>query len=65
MDFDFQNAITTEKLEGTNVRITVRNHIKVWLPQQKTKFGNNTGIEGTVWHDLKTGEMCKIKVKDF
>ncbi len=162
--FDFQNAIATEKLDGTNVRITVRNHtvvrvekrrnpdknqknsgitdpwyvdanekdkgdsyifealentdfstvpdgewsaealgekiqgntlnitghtlfffslpdwlekvkyndvptdfegLKAWLPQQKTKFGNDTGIEGIVWHDLKTGEMCKIKVKDF
>ena len=39
--------------------------LKNWLPKQKTKFGNNTGIEGVVWHNLKTGEMCKIKVKDF
>lgn len=39
--------------------------LKNWLPTQKTKFGNNTGIEGIVWHNLKTGEMCKIKVKDF
>jgi hypothetical protein len=162
--FDFNNSIATEKLDGTNVRITVRNHIvvrvekrrnpdkmqkaqgivdpwyidadphdmadqyiyeavkstdlsavpdgewsaeaigekiqgnplnitghtlfifsltdwcekvkyegvptdyeglKKWLPEQKTKFGNGTGIEGIVWHNLKTGEMCKIKIKDF
>lgn len=163
-NFDFHNAIATEKLDGTNVRVTVRNHIAVrvekrrnpdkiqkakgiidpwyvdadamdkadgyifeavnntdfstvpdgewsaealgekiqgnplnlightlfifslvdwcekvkfenvptdfeglkkWLPEQKTKFGNDTGIEGIVWHNLKTGAMCKIKVKDF
>jgi hypothetical protein len=163
-NFDFANSIATEKLDGTNVRVTVRNHIvvrvekrrnpdkvqkakgivdpwyvdadekdkadaymfeavsntdfssvpdgewsaealgekiqgnplnlightlfifsllewcekvkydnaptdfeglKKWLPEQKTKFGNNTGIEGIVWHNLKTGEMCKIKLKDF
>lgn len=164
VDFDFENAIATEKLDGMNVRVTVRNHtvvrlekrrnpnkkqkavgikhpwyvdasetdkadqylfeavsatdfskipdgewsaealgekiqgnplklkghklfifslkeeklkiffenvpiefaaLKEWLPAQKTLFGNDAGIEGIVWHDLKTGEMCKIKVKDF
>lgn len=163
-DFDFTQAIATEKLDGTNVRITVRNHIvvrvekrrnpskiqkkqgikdpwyvdtdehnkadqyiyeavkntdfsdvpdgewsaealgekiqgnplnleghtlfifsldtwrqkiiykdaptsfdalKKWLPKQKSIFGNDCGIEGLVWHHLKTGAMCKIKVKDF
>ncbi|WP_338791373.1 hypothetical protein [Bernardetia sp. MNP-M8] len=166
-DFDFENAIATEKLDGTNVRVTVRNNtvvrvekrrnpdkkqkangikdpwyvdaskedkadkyifeaventdfsdvadgewsaealgekiqgnplnleghtlfifslenwlekvvykdaptsfeeLKKWLPNQKTKFGNqknDTGIEGIVWHNLKNGQMCKIKVKDF
>lgn len=39
--------------------------LKKWLPQQKSKIGNNCGIEGIVWHDLSTGRMCKIKVKDF
>lgn len=39
--------------------------LKVWLPVQKSKFGNDCGIEGIVWHDPKTGAMCKIKVKDF
>ncbi len=162
--FDFSNAIATEKLDGTNVRITVRNHtvvrvekrrnpdkaqkakgitepwyvdanendsadvyifdavkntdfsevpdgewsaealgekiqgnplnivghtlflfslpnwrlrvafenvpinfeeLKQWLPQQQTKFGTNAGIEGIVWHNNTTGEMCKIKIKDF
>lgn len=39
--------------------------LKAWLPAQKTKFGNGSGIEGLVWHNTITGEMCKIKVKDF
>ena len=39
--------------------------LKVWLPAQKSLFGNNCNIEGLVWHNLQTGEMCKIKVKDF
>ena len=39
--------------------------LKAWLPQQKSIFGNDTGIEGIVWHNLETREMCKIKVKDF
>lgn len=163
-DFDFHHAIATEKLDGTNVRVTVRNHIvvrvekrrnpdkvqkakgivdpwyvdadptdkgdayifdavkhtdfstvpdgewsaealgekiqgnplnlnghtlfifslpswrakivfenvptdfeslKKWLPEQKTKFGNSSGIEGIVWHHPDSGRMCKIKVKDF
>lgn len=163
-DFDFENALATEKLDGTNVRVTVRNHtvvrlekrrnpdkqqkanginepwyvdadandkadsylfeavqhtdfssvpdgewsaealgekiqgnplqlaghtlfifslpdwrkrvsyeqvptdfegLKQWLPRQKTKLGNGTGIEGIVWHNSETGAMCKIKVKDF
>ncbi|OJV52772.1 MAG: hypothetical protein BGO31_03150 [Bacteroidetes bacterium 43-16] len=163
-DFDFKNSLATEKLDGTNVRVTVRNHtvvrlekrrnpdkqqkangikdpwyvdadpqdkadsylfealsntnfssvpdgewsaealgekiqgnplqleghtlfffslpdwrqkvsyeqvptdfegLKKWLPEQQSKFGNNTGIEGIVWHNPATGAMCKIKVKDF
>jgi len=39
--------------------------LKKWLPEQKSKFGNDCGIEGIVWHNLESGEMCKIKVKDF
>jgi len=163
-DFDFANAVATEKLDGTNVRVTVRNHtvvrvekrrnpgkaekakgieepwyvdadandtadryifeavantdfsdvpdgewsaealgekiqgnplqlkghtlflfslpewrdnvayadaptgfreLKDWLPLQKSKFGNDCSIEGLVWHNTATGEMCKIKIKDF
>lgn len=163
-EFDFENAIATEKLDGTNVRITVRNHtvvrvekrknpskiqkqkgikdpwyidasetdkadqyifdavkntdfstvpdgewsaealgekiqgnplnieghilfffsltswlerivfenaptnfeeLKEWLPQQKSKVGNDSGIEGIVWYNSTNGSMCKIKVKDF
>ncbi len=38
--------------------------LKNWLPNQKSKYGNNCGIEGIVWHG-KNGDMYKIKVKDF
>ena len=40
------------------------NELKEWLPKQKSKYGNDCGIEGIVWH-LSNGEMYKIKVKDF
>ncbi|MGD1839908.1 MAG: hypothetical protein ACFB0B_03295 [Thermonemataceae bacterium] len=39
--------------------------LKKWLPQQKSLFGNDCGIEGIVWHNINNGEMCKIKIKDF
>ena len=38
--------------------------LKEWLPKQKSKYGNDCGIEGIVWH-TKDGDMFKIKVKDF
>jgi hypothetical protein len=38
--------------------------LKDWLPRQESKYGNNCGIEGIVWH-CKNGEMYKIKLKDF
>ena len=38
--------------------------LKEWLPKQKSKYGNDCGIEGIVWHCLD-GSMFKIKVKDF
>lgn len=38
--------------------------LKKWLPKQKSKLGNNAGIEGIVWHH-PNGEMVKIKLKDF
>lgn len=38
--------------------------LKEWLPKQKSKYGNDCGIEGIVWH-CKNGEMYKIKTKDF
>ncbi len=82
-------ATPTEKLDGMNVRVTIRNgtcvrivffslgqapifenvptnyaELKEWLPKQKSKYGNNCGIEGIVWHG-KNGEMFKIKTKDF
>lgn len=38
--------------------------LKVWLPQQKSKYGNDCGIEGIIWH-CENGDMYKIKTKDF
>lgn len=43
---------------------TTYEELKVWLPQQKSKYGNDCGIEGIVWH-CQNGEMYKIKTKDF
>ncbi len=38
--------------------------LKAWLPQQKSKYGKDCGIEGIVWHS-SNGDMYKIKTKDF
>lgn len=38
--------------------------LKIWLPEQKSKYGNDCGIEGIVWH-CENEDMFKIKVKDF
>jgi hypothetical protein len=46
-----------------NVPITFY-ELKEWLPKQKSKYGNDCGIEGIVWH-LSNGIMFKIKTKDF
>lgn len=35
-----------------------------WLPKQKSKYGNDCGIEGIVWH-CTDDSMMKIKTKDF
>ncbi len=62
--FIFSLAAWCEKVKYENVPTDFEG-LKKWLPEQKTKFGNDSGIEGIVWHNLKTGEMCKIKIKDF
>lgn len=47
----FENVPTTYK------------ELKDWLPKQKSKYGNDCGIEGIVW---RLGDkMFKIKTKDF
>lgn len=43
---------------------TTFDELKEWLPKQKSKYGDDCGIEGIVWH-CKNGEMYKIKTKDF
>lgn len=47
----------------TDVPLTYEG-LKEWLPKQKSKYGNDCGIEGIVWH-TKEGYMFKIKTKDF
>jgi len=39
-------------------------NLKEWLPKQKSKYGNNCGIEGIVWW-FAGKPIGKIKVKDF
>lgn len=41
--------------------------LKEWLPKQKSKYGNDCGIEWIVWHRdiFWNDEMYKIKTKDF
>ena len=34
-DFDFANAVATEKLDGTNIRVTVRNHFVVRVEKRR------------------------------
>lgn len=46
-----------------NVPITF-DELKLWLPQQRSKYGHDCGIEGIVWH-YEDGRMAKIKTKDF
>ena len=43
---------------------TTYEELKEWLPKQKSKYGNDCGIEGIVWH-CNNGSMYKIKTKDF
>ena len=43
---------------------TTFEELKDWLKNQKSKYGNDCGIEGIVWH-CKNGEMYKIKTKDY
>jgi hypothetical protein len=43
---------------------TTFNELKEWLPKQKSKYGNDCGIEGIVWY-CPNGDMMKIKTKDF
>jgi len=45
-DFDFENAIATEKLDGMNVRVTVRNHTVVRLEKRRnpSKIQKKNGI---------------------
>jgi hypothetical protein len=35
VDFDFKNSVATEKLNGTNVRVTIRNHQLVRLEKRR------------------------------
>lgn len=47
VDFDFANAVATEKLDGMNVRVTVRSHTSVRLEKRRNpdKRQKASGIE--------------------
>lgn len=38
--------------------------LRLWLSQQKSRYGKDCGIEGIVWH-MPNGDMFKIKKSDF
>ena len=46
-EFDFSDAVATEKLDGTNVRVTVRNHTAVRLEKRRNpdKIQKHKGIK--------------------
>lgn len=46
-----------------NVPITF-NELREFLKTARSKYGNDCGIEGIVWH-CENGDMFKIKNKDF
>ena len=52
-----------ERLIFENVS-TNYEELKEWLPKQKSKVGNNCGIEGIVWW-YRDEPIGKIKLKDF
>lgn len=47
VDFPFDKALATEKLDGTNVRLTVRNHTLVRLEKRRnpSKIEKQKGVE--------------------
>lgn len=46
-DFDFNNSIATEKLDGMNIRVTVRNKIVVRVEKRRnpSKIQKSQGIK--------------------
>jgi len=59
--FSFEDVLMKVKFDDIP---TDYEELKKWLPEQKSKFGNNCGIEGIVW--WKEGKpFGKIKKKDF
>lgn len=59
----FLFSFDTTRIQLVDVPYTF-DELKEWLPKQKSKFGNDCGIEGVVWH-MPNGNMMKIKTKDF
>lgn len=62
--FLFSHPSWREKITFKDTPVTYQELIE-WLPKQKSFIGNDCGIEGIVWHNESTGEMYKIKCKDF
>ncbi len=54
VDFDFANAIATEKLDGTNIRVTVRNGIVVRSEKRRnpSKLQKQNGIVDPWYVDI-------------
>lgn len=54
VDFDFENAIATEKLDGTNIRVTVRNGIVVRSEKRRnpSKIQKQKGIVDPWYVDI-------------
>lgn len=52
-----------QKMKFGNVPVTF-DELREWLPKQKSKIGNDCGIEGIVWW-FHGDPIYKIKCKDF
>lgn len=70
--FDFSNAIATEKLDGTNIRVTVRNHAVVRVEKRRnpSKLEKAKGIIEPWYTDASDSSedkwiMESVKGTDF
>lgn len=72
-DFDFENSIATEKLDGMNVRVTIRNHTVVRVEKRRNpnKEQKAQGIKEPWYIDASASEKADayifeaVKSTDF